>query len=500
MNKCFCHFNGYEVKDAKARENSENNRNKINKLENDLNDKITKEENSRITNDKNMESELNNVKSQITSLSSGSPLVASSIEEMTDTSKIYVNTSDGKWYYYNGSEWIAGGVYQATVDSETLSLLNEFVFNNKNIEKLEKNIRYSVNKFNKNSIHLVKDKLVGGGSNVGANYSDYPGYYTSHPIYVEGGKTYKSTKSGSIGNNNKLCYVDGNGEIIPTGFIERTYTDDNLYTIFTPPKSGFIRISIGNSEDINNFMLCEEIEFPSEYVPFIYEDNNILINENPLKDKKISFNGDSICYGEGFTGGYASIIGTENNMVVQNIGVSGATIVSGTTKSSGSNRHWICDTVVNMDEDSDFAILEGGVNDASLSLPLGTITEGYTDTLDTTTYYGAFEYMLKTLITRFKGKKYGYIAVHQMATNYRCTNDESTSYYWASKKCCEKWGVPFLDLNKEIPPFDFFPNAEGHPLTELKDTYTHNGDGWHPNEEGYRKFYCDKIEAWLESL
>lgn len=26
------------------------------------------------------------------------------------------------------------------------------------------------------------------------------------------------------------------------------------------------------------------------------------------------------------------------------------------------------------------------------------------------------------------------------------------------------------------------------------------GDGWHPNEEGYKKYYCDKIEAWLKTL
>lgn len=43
-----------------------------------------------------------------------SPLVASSTAGMTDTSRIYVNTTDGKWYYYNGSEWTIGGIYQST--------------------------------------------------------------------------------------------------------------------------------------------------------------------------------------------------------------------------------------------------------------------------------------------------------------------------------------------------------------------------------------------------
>lgn len=53
-------------------------------------------------------------KQEVQSVASGSPLVASSVSGMTDTSRIYVNTSDGKWYYYDGSAWSIGGVYQAT--------------------------------------------------------------------------------------------------------------------------------------------------------------------------------------------------------------------------------------------------------------------------------------------------------------------------------------------------------------------------------------------------
>ena len=45
---------------------------------------------------------------------SGSPLVASSTSEMTDTTTVYVNTTDGYWYYYDGTDWQPGGVYQST--------------------------------------------------------------------------------------------------------------------------------------------------------------------------------------------------------------------------------------------------------------------------------------------------------------------------------------------------------------------------------------------------
>jgi hypothetical protein len=49
----------------------------------------------------------------------GSPLKASTVAEMTDTSRIYVYTgsesgyTSGNWYYYNGSEWASGGVYNS---------------------------------------------------------------------------------------------------------------------------------------------------------------------------------------------------------------------------------------------------------------------------------------------------------------------------------------------------------------------------------------------------
>ena len=49
----------------------------------------------------------------------GSPLTAATKAAMTDTSKVYVYTGSesgmtaGNWYYYNGSAWVSGGVYNA---------------------------------------------------------------------------------------------------------------------------------------------------------------------------------------------------------------------------------------------------------------------------------------------------------------------------------------------------------------------------------------------------
>lgn len=45
---------------------------------------------------------------------SGAPIPVASTAGMLDTSRIYLNTTDGKWYFYNGEDWTIGGTYQAT--------------------------------------------------------------------------------------------------------------------------------------------------------------------------------------------------------------------------------------------------------------------------------------------------------------------------------------------------------------------------------------------------
>lgn len=56
----------------------------------------------------------------------GTPFVAHTVSEMTDTAKIYVYVgsetgyTSGNWYYNNGSSWVSGGIYNsAAVDTDT---------------------------------------------------------------------------------------------------------------------------------------------------------------------------------------------------------------------------------------------------------------------------------------------------------------------------------------------------------------------------------------------
>ena len=85
-----------------------------------------------VTNRQNADTALSN---QIAALQSavGSPLQAATVSGMTDHDKIYVYTGSetgytaGNWYYWDGSAWVSGGVYNAvavTTDT-TLSIAGE---------------------------------------------------------------------------------------------------------------------------------------------------------------------------------------------------------------------------------------------------------------------------------------------------------------------------------------------------------------------------------------
>lgn len=74
-----------------------------------------------------MEKEIGEVKTAV-----GSPLVANTALEMTDREKIYVYTGSetgytyGHWYYWDGSTWADGGVYNsAAVQTDKTLLLSD---------------------------------------------------------------------------------------------------------------------------------------------------------------------------------------------------------------------------------------------------------------------------------------------------------------------------------------------------------------------------------------
>lgn len=218
-----------------------------------------------------------------------------------------------------------------------------------------------------------------------------------------------------------------------------------------------------------------------------------LSTDNVLTGKSISFNGDSICAGAGFTGGYGKIIAEKNNMTYQNVAVSGGSVAE------KSGTPYVISNGVEKMNLSDYCILEGGFNDYAYNIPLGIYSNKNAlideNSLDKTTFSGAFEYMIIKSLKKFTGKKIGFIAIHTILLH---SDQGLNAYIDRAIEICNKWSVPVLDLRKELG----YSTLLGDDYNSIY--FANAGDGsvgtLHPNEVGYRELYVPKIENWLLQL
>lgn len=220
-----------------------------------------------------------------------------------------------------------------------------------------------------------------------------------------------------------------------------------------------------------------------------------------LYNKKIGFDGDSItcASGDGVIG-YVKQIESITGCITQNLAVDGGTLASGTIVTEGVNRHHICESISSFDIDTDIYCISGGYNDWGLCVPLGTYTDDYNsdyNSFDTTTLYGALDYIFTYLMTERSGKPILYILIH-IPLGFRKKKGFSGAlpytmeeYFNAIKKMLNKYSIPYVNLYDESPLMTVF---------DALKTYTVNGDGVHPNTEGYGLYYVPQILNKLEEI
>ena len=184
---------------------------------------VVANQNTEINNFKSsVNSEINsfetNINNRITSIASGSPLVATSTSEMTDTSRVYVNTTDGKWYYYDGDSWEIGGTYQSTEISDNS------IYYNMLETPLQSNI--NINNLTTSSITTTGAYYEGNiGSTINANTSGSNfqcGYISVNPNDIIISDWFGSHDYGVV---NPLLLTNSDNEIIEK--FERSDLYDN---------------------------------------------------------------------------------------------------------------------------------------------------------------------------------------------------------------------------------------------------------------------------------
>ena len=241
--------------------------------------------------------------------------------------------------------------------------------------------------------------------------------------------------------------------------------------------------------------------------------------DSPLKGIKVGFYGDSISAAGCDNGtqyekvrGWAGRVGTRNAMSWYNHSISAYSV-----SNCRGDKTIYAQLNPTLKRNYDMLILHGGTNDAWDNAPVGTMTEGFgaSDTYDVTTFAGGLEQLFAVIREKNPDAIVGYIINFKFINANKGatikTKDENGvtktvfrlndmgDYVEMTKKICDKWGVPYLDLYS-----DDELTAKLHPSTtsesgKVNHLTTYLSDYIHPTCEGYNIIY-PYVEEFLIDL
>lgn len=159
------------------------------------------------------------IEDKVNAVSTFAPIPVSSTSAMTNTSKTYLLTTDGKWYYYNGASWVAGGVYQSvSVNDNSIYLRN-----------LSNNLASNI-------YHLQNDVSLLGSSRSNNNATENPN--TTSPFFIKAGTTINFSSDFVANYHWRLLRIYNDG--LRLGSTIKAYSTDTSYT-FTNDETCFIQ-------------------------------------------------------------------------------------------------------------------------------------------------------------------------------------------------------------------------------------------------------------------
>lgn len=217
-------------------------------FESDVNETLSEQTLAINTLQTTVNNSLTTINTKVDSLASGSPAgVYDTVSDLTtadpDHSKIYVVAENGNWYYYDASttSWVAGGVYQASVDPN-------------DVEKLRSDIDHIVSDVDVLYNLVDADSMTDGGfinPNSG-NLVTTTGYAYSDSIEVKANQEYNVDSKGNVYGafyNNSNTYISG-FKFEPNQLIYVT----NSFT--TPASAKYMKISCIDSatEDLKVYL------------------------------------------------------------------------------------------------------------------------------------------------------------------------------------------------------------------------------------------------------
>jgi lysophospholipase L1-like esterase len=249
----------------------------------------------------------------------------------------------------------------------------------------------------------------------------------------------------------------------------------------------FVVSSYRNSEQSHYY--TQAMDFSEDYCQYIKVEDEKEEPRYRIGEKTIAFFGDSIT-----GGGYPELVGTITGAAITNYGVGGATVASGVPDVAH-----IVEDVAAYTEKHEILCVSGGYNDFCQEVPLGALTTGYNAVLDTSTLIGALESIFRKLLTSHSEAQIFYVITHKIDGAENRQNDIGltlTDYHDAIVSVLEKYSIPFYDAFADSGLITSTASDWGETLRNL---YTKNADGTHPNVDGYLKYYVYQIIGLMEN-
>ena len=259
--------------------------------------------------------------------------------------------------------------------------------------------------------------------------------------------------------------------------------------------SYFVVSSYRSQNEAHKYYYSQAIDFSDDYCKYTTHAEEADAPRYRIGQNTIAFFGDSIT-----EGGYPELIASITGASVTNYGVGGATLASGTTAST-----YIVDKVNAYTGNDDIICVSGGFNDYYKEVPLGTLTAGYNDALDTTTIAGSLETIFRKLLTDHTAAKLYFVITHKAAGAETNPNEDGLTfedYHDTIIRVLEKYSIPFYDAFSDsglITNFNAPWGAEASRLYTKPNEEYPDGDATHPNEDGYIKYYVYPIISMMEN-
>ena len=371
--------------------------------------------------------------------------------------RAYVVTADGKWYFWNGSAWTAGGTYQA------LAIADGSVYA-KSIAARQLLLALQQQGSRQNMFDPYQT-FASGYINDDGTLSGSTGYSTTDKIYLIPGAQYtiKTNWSNIAAHRGALFAADDSG----LGYISDTTTSGVTFT--APLNASYMRLSFNNDSDKD--YVNTQIVFGGA-APTLYDAYGIYIDlikaNNKWSRKKWNAIGDS------FTATPSRYINQTLHKTglgaVNNYGISGCTMAN-VNASSVVNRY------EDFAADADITTILIGTNDYGNSIAIGTI-----DSTDDTEFYGAYKEVIEALLTANPAQRL--ILITPAFREMEITNDKGHKLF--------DYADAIIALGKRysLPVVDLFYESGINTLT----LSTYLEDGLHPNPVGANRI-ADMLSA-----